>query len=468
MKNKIEIFAFVLALLGMFSMSSCQKMDEGYDYLRIDKSSYMFKSNGSDTCRIGVESNAEWRLGELPEWIEIAGQGDDYVELVAKANDTKKIRMADIVFESETESPVISVSQTYEQFNGRFYDLTEYMAPVMSRNGMYVAGMRGRLDETGTGQYTPVIINTYTGEKQEWKETSEFNGVQYISNDGKVVVLFENYSGRTEMFIDGEMIEVNLPDGYFNYRIYSASDDNTIWVGFCQNQTTHKYYPVKWTNGEPEFLDSPEDNLCRQGKCYNGVMARGCSSDGSVIYGSEWDYMGLVYWKDDEMVFLGGDPAYNLVECNDLGQVMEYSGIIATASCERMSYNGRYISTSYFSLDDNHYPVMIDVETGNVEIQDSFFSTEGGGTGVFVTDDGKFFSTSPYRVNTSGFVSQFGSDPVPVTDWLASEYGMSFVDGYTVSKVSSDGNVVFGARAKMTVYGVMYSFWCVATDVFEE
>lgn len=463
---------YIGLVLALFTsvLVSCQKNTADYGYLRIDQHSYMFKSDGSDTCRIGVESNVSWSLDGVPEWVELIEKGDDYVLLKASDNETKSVRVADVVFVSEAESPVLSLSQSIGGFNGRFYDLTDLAAPAMSRNGMYIAGMRGRLDDNGRGVFTPVVLNTHTGKVIEMEPTYDFNGMKYINNEGNVIVMSNSYSGRTEMFIDGEMVEVRLPEGYHNHRIYSASEDNTIWAGYCQSISTQRYHPVRWTNGEPEIMDMPSSNLWGQDVSHNGTMIRGCSSDGSIMYGSEWDSMGLVCWENGKMNFIGGDPAYNILgydNPDNPSALTSYTGIVADASTVRMSPNGRYVSATYVSWDESYTGYMvtlIDLETGNVEIKESL-EDSGGAT---VDNNGNFFGGVPRKSPMLGYKMSFGEEPVPMTEWFQSEYGLSFVDGYMVQTISEDGKTILGARAQMTVYGVKYAFWCVATDVFKE
>lgn len=467
MKHIYRKISGVLCTVMLVVLFACQKENSSYKYFRTDYSSYMFKSDGSDTCNILIESNVDWSIVQMPEWVSLCNEESDNISLVAQVNDSNEMREGNIVFSSEAGEYTVVLSQFFNNFNGRFYDLTEFSAPIMSRNGMYIVGMKGRMDENGAGVYTPVIINTRTGEREEWEPTYDLNGARYISNDGRTVVLYENYSGYHELYIDKEKVDVRLPEGYYNFRIYSASEDGVIWVGYCQDRSDGKYYPVRWTNGEPELLDMPEANLFGQDVSHNGTMARGCNADGSVIYGTEWDSRGLVYWKDGIMNFIGGDPAYNILghdNPDDPNEITSYTGIVADASTVRMSPNGRYISTAWYSYFDGYMVTMIDIETGNVEIIESL----GDSGGETVDNDGNFFAGVPYKSAVVGYRIGLGEDPVPVTDWLESVYGLKFVDGYMVKSISEDGRTIFGARAMNTVYGVMYSFWCVATDVFEE
>lgn len=458
----------VFAVTSVFILFSCQKnQTDEYVYLRLDQASYMFKSTDADTCNVQIECNSEWSISTMPDWITVADQGEDYVCFIAEPNVSKEIRMGNVDFVSEGETSSLSVSQMFSGFNGRFYDLTQFAAPAMSRNGRYVGGMVGTRLTDGSTEYVFKMYDTKTGSVTEWEPTTEYNGVRYISNDGKVIVLYENFSAAHALFVDGNQVDVRLPEGYFNYRVTSVSDDYSIWVGYCQNLQTKKYHPLKWINGEPELLDMPESNLWGQKVSNNGTMVRGCSADGSVLYGTEWDTRGLVYWKDVEMNFIGGDPEFNILgydNPNNPEELTSYTGIVADASSTRMSSNGRYISAAWYGFDEGYFPIMLDLETGNSEIVKSV----GDGGGSVVDNNGNFFGGVPYRGNLSGYRFAFGEDPVPVTEWLDQTYGLKFVEGYMVAGISDDGKVLLGARAQVTVVGVQYSFWCVATDVFEE
>ncbi len=114
------------------------------------------------------------------------------------------------------------------------------------------------------------------------------------------------------------------------------------------------YRPLKWTDGgTPEVLPVPELNF-RNEPYVSGVMARGCSADGSVIYGSTWDNLdyGMLYWKDGKVDWVGSDVReVRTVQIeNGIGEMIDYNivnGMICTAELTNISPNGRWIAGTY-------------------------------------------------------------------------------------------------------------------------
>lgn len=85
-----------------------------------------------------------------------------------------------------------------------------------------------------------------------------------------------------------------------------------------------------------------------------GVTARGCSADGSVIYGSTWDNLdfGMLYWKEGKVDWVGSDvrEVETVQIDNGIGETIDYrlvNGMIATAEYTKISPNGRWIAGAY-------------------------------------------------------------------------------------------------------------------------
>lgn len=112
------------------------------------------------------------------------------------------------------------------------------------------------------------------------------------------------------------------------------------------------YYPLVWRNGVAEKLPWPEKNF-RDKAFLNGIIARGISADGSVIYGSTWDNydFGMVYWKDGVVKYVGEDvhEVTPITVETIVGPVETHmaNGMTATAELYKVSPNGEWIAGTY-------------------------------------------------------------------------------------------------------------------------
>lgn len=462
MKKIVYRFVFVLQFAIIAGIcGSCSK-DVSYEYLRLSLNSYTFSADGYDTCRIGVESNVEWTVGEIPEWIDIVETGQDYLLLTASANDLGQDRECLIAINGGDECEEFSACQMHVFFDDRMIPLYDLNMPVISRNGKYMAGVR--IEYTPENPDLPlarlVVRDLVTGEVTEREDLyEEYDCINAISDDGRTVVFYNFATLACGIMKDGSFSELILPDNYYFPVVSNMSADGSVMVGWCNSKTERGYFPVKWINGEPEILERPEKNL--SGKPLgNGAMARGCSADGSVVYGSEWDTYGLVYWKDGKMYH----AFENNIEHNPKDPAMdEYSGVIVYSDRFKISNNGDYIAASYRPLGNmplisSGHPCMVDTRTGNIAIIESI-----DGRSVAVGNDGLFFGGSTFSNMSNGHVSFFGEEPVSLSQWMADK-GICMLDNNQVLQISDDGNVFLGATYKVTMLGVVYQYWVLVLD----
>lgn len=425
-----------------FLLISCSQQ-ENIEVLSAEIKSFIFNAE-KDSIQIKVISTAEWTIDKDQDWITCSKIGQDSIIVAVSDNMNEEERSGNVILQSKDLNFNIQISQIGNTFRGRFEDLYTMADPVISKNGRYVAGVEmGHADEW----YIPVIIDTYTGERTEMEETMEIRRIRAISNDKKTIVVLGKDFFTNYLLEDGNLIAVPAPENHKNAVISAIADDSSIWVGYAMTLTGGRYVPVKWINGEPEILETPTLN-CLGDPLQNGAMARDCSADGSVIYGSEWDKLGLIYWRDGRLY----EPALDYTEVVD-----EYINTILVGSeLGRVSNNGKYITAGF-----KGEPLIINTETSIVKI----IETDINATGLTVRDDGLIFG----GLGSSPVFGGIVFDPETsthqyISEWAKSSLGAVINDDRMIQMISGDQNVLWGVKFQMTGLGPSYTNWYMVID----
>lgn len=469
MKTMIKYIAAALSALTLTAACTETVMK---DQIYLSHSSFTFKPQG-ETVEVKVDANTDWTVSGQPEWITVADQSDTSIFITAAANDADQMRDGAVEFKAGTASKTLVISQLGKSFTGKFVDVNYIASPVFSRSGHFHAGIvQEYLPDGYTSVTYPVIVDSYTGEQQKLDGNQDYNGVRAISDDGKIVAIGLN-SGGTKLYKDGQAVDITI-SGYSWISVEAMSADGSVMVGFAQNNETKSYVPVKWTNMEPEFLEVPETNVWGE-QLYNGAMARGCSDDGSVIYGSEWDTKGLIYWRNGEMHFVGKDEAQVkrvIIETwMGIEEVDALCTITKTAEQYCISPNGRYIAAGFNDYKENgdqpatalNYAAIVDTETGEVHYVKSDFLNEI--TGISVDNDGICYGGTPATGVSEGYVIDYKTSSVtPITEWMQTKYGIVVDMDRIVLGVSSNGNIINGWKVVPTLLGVQYYGWYYIVD----
>ena len=186
-----------------------------------------------------------------------------------------------------------------------------------------------------------------------------------------------------------------------------------------------------------------------------GIMARGCSTDGNVIYGTTWDNSrgGMVYWKNGEVKYVGEDVRSIDTKTIDGVTYSIGSGFICQAEKYKISPSGRYICGTYNkntinevgSVVTESHPAVFDTET-----ETSIIIDELSGQCDHVTDDGITFVTqnrscTVYDINSRTVIGDMPS-------YVKEKYGLH-VDNMIVNYVSPDGKVIMGTGIEDLVTG---------------
>lgn len=442
-----------LAFAALFMAVSCNTSDKRDDYVSLSMLSYTFSGTTTDTVMIGVSSSVEWNCESDSDQFIAEKAGRDSARIISAPNMTGDILSGNIVFTAGTASTGFRVDRLPRHFEGSFVDYPPMSGGCISRNGKF-AGYVNTEQIDGKYVYTAFRINLETGEIIEVQgidQNGNHKEMSAISDDGRLYVV---RSYNTYVFYDGEEIDMFVPEGYRGPIVESISADGSVLVGYLSD-SQNLYQPVKWTSfgAECELLERPDDNAGGTG-VYPGSMARGCSADGSVVYGSEWKFYGLIYWRDGRMFNPGID--YADISYDDKGSPL-VGRIKMGPDVMKISPNGKYIAASYIVQADyaGEYPVLINTETGGMD----FLEKVKGFAASAVTDDGLVFGYSPTFGMTTGCVLDFeGRKTIAISDWFKSEYGIHVGDDRIVMYHPCD-NVFWGSKPVAGGTGMLYPDW---------
>lgn len=465
----------VLCSFFMVFFHSCTDRPELENYLYAEVAAYTFEPDGGKLA-VKVSCNTEWRSESMNDWIDVVKDGDT-LYISTEMNATKEMRSGKVLVSSDAESCEIMIEQMGAGYAGKFADLTDIADAAMSRNGKYILGIQANPQ----GGSVPVVIDMYSGKRTELTEASGYTSAMSISDDASVAALIDYSNMKSVVFSDGVLLEPQVPDGYKTPMVSAVSSDGSVWVGYAQNISTYGQVPFKWINGEPVVLESPEVSI--YGNKSNSSMARGCSADGNIIYGSEWSGgFGLIYWKDEKLYY----PSLDLgekktVTVNDPNMGTYEAEMMCTvtmdaASC-KMTPDGRYIATKYSDVRENadgtvdlpEYPAILDTEEYSILKWTDDVSGEMTAAGMAVTESGLLFGASPATGVTKGYVfSDKGMSALPVSSWFEANEGIYLSDDRMVTQVSeTEGNITayFGYKAVVTPIGKVYVYWYYLPDL---
>lgn len=233
--------------------------------------------------------------------------------------------------------------------------------------------------------------------------------------------------------------------------------------------------PVTWRDGVPELLEMPELDY-RGVKVPNQVMARGMSLDGSVIYGTQWEFTdtGMIYWKDGKLQNVGKD-IFKLTPVNasdGAGGTYETNLIEAGMYCfaenQNISPNGKWIAGKYReeSMDENGlitkgtiYPAFYNTETETTTVMRDYPDC----TAVGATDDGIGLIAEGTSMQTSGFLVEIetGIHLGNCLDYIQERWGITVTTGY-ISYIPAPGDRMLGTMMTTSATGVSFTQFSVS------
>lgn len=483
----------IAALLACASLAGCRTGEEGrLQYVNVSQVMCSFPGEGSEPLAIAVEAlPAEWSAEAGASWVQAERTDANTLTVRVEDNDTGAERRADVTLRAGAAVRDIAIHQLPADNGIARYRTTSSFdngTAVFSPGGRYVGGFESTLLEDGnTFQFWPVIVDVETDERivhgPVHQSLHVFHEPVAITDQGLLFIADGQNGGVIACDLSGNMSVVPMPEGYKSLpEIQASSADGRYWVGYAKHGDG-LHYALVWEDGAfLQRLPMPEANFVGEDFWY-GILGRGISADGSVVYGTTWENwdFGMVYWSDWQhggaAKYVGKDVHVRKTEKALDSQGLEFDylcadGVICQANRTNISPSGRWIAGSYrtWGLAENR----MDAETSQVA---AFYNTEtettvvvedyGESTGVYVTDDGIGFVGLGTLAISSGRVYDCNTrtDLGTTQEWIYEHYGIIIPSGY-VTALSPDGKVAFGRYLEASAGGHMrFPGWYVAPPV---
>ena len=476
------------ATLLLSCLSGCTKTEETFHYVNLSQVACSFLGEGNQPLEITVKASpAAYEATPGATWVK-ATQSEDGKVLILTVddNDTGAERSTTVTIAAGEALQTIQVNQLpKDSAIARYRKLDTFqMGAAMSPSGKYAGGFTVSIAPDDSYLFTPTIVDLETGEVYEF---GPFPGSLYylmqtmaITNQG--LLFISDGGGQIAIDLTGNIFIPEAPAGFTSKpEIQGTSADGVYWVGYAREDAIGKGLckPLLWTDGVAQELPLPDLNY-RNEEIWYGVMARGISANGKIIYGTSWENLdfGMLYWVNngantEKPKWVGEDVREVWEETMKNSDGTEYTthlvnGLICQAQLTKISPNGKWIASSYrtetpaedrLSIVTTQTAAFYNTETETTTIVSDY----GESVGVHVTDDGIGFigigtlgisSGAVYDLNT-------GTDLGSTQDWVYDNYGIIIPAGY-INYVSADGRFVLGTKAESSAMGVSFINWYIA------
>ena len=476
------------ATLLLSCLSGCTKTEETFHYVNLSQVACSFLGEGNQPLEITVKASpAAYEATPGATWVK-ATQSEDGKVLILTVddNDTGAERSTTVTIAAGEALQTIQVNQLpKDSAIARYRKLDTFqMGAAMSPSGKYAGGFTVSIAPDDSYLFTPTIVDLETGEVYEF---GPFPGSLYylmqtmaITNQG--LLFINDGGGQIAIDLTGNIFIPEAPAGFTSKpEIQGTSADGVYWVGYAREDAIGKGLckPLLWTDGVAQELPLPDLNY-RNEEIWYGVMARGISANGKIIYGTSWENLdfGMLYWVNngantEKPKWVGEDVREVWEETMKMSDGTEYTthlvnGLICQAQLTKISPNGKWIASSYrtetpaddrISIVTTQTAAFYNTETETTTIVSDY----GESTGVHVTDDGIAFigigtlgisSGAVYDLNT-------GTDLGSTQEWVYDKYGIIIPAGY-INYISPDGRFVLGTKAESSAMGVSFINWYIA------
>ena len=364
------------ATLLLSCLSGCTKTEETFHYVNLSQVSCSFLGEGNQPLEITVKASpAAYEATPGATWVK-ATQSEDGKVLILTVddNDTGAERSTTVTIAAGEALQTITVNQLpKDSAIARYRKLDTFqMGAAMSPSGKYAGGFTASIAPDDSWQYSPTIVDTETDEVYEFGPFPEslyyLHQTMAITDQGLLFISDGYNGGQIAIDTSGEIFIPEAPAGYrFRPEIQATSADGKYWVGFAQNESGSNgglTHPLLWIDGVPHELPMLDLNH-RDEEIWVGVMARGISADGSIIYGTSWESsdFGMLYWVNNgentaKPRWVGEDVREVTEITMQMGDGTEYKthkvyGCICTAELTKISPSGKWIATTYRTEEPN-------------------------------------------------------------------------------------------------------------------
>ena len=492
-----NVFAGSMLLLACVALVACTTdSGEEVQYVKIGQNLCSFLAEGNQPLEIDVKASpAEWTVEMGASWVKAERTDDRTLTVTVDDNDTGAERSAVVTITAGQAVEEITVYQfPKEGVFARYRKLDMFgKRGAMSPNGRFVGGYAASVAPDDSWQYSPVITDLETGEVYEfgpYPEAIHFLTQTMCISDHGVLFIKDGYNGGTVAFdTEGNITEPRSPEGYKGKpTIEATSSDGKYWVGYANDDILSEgglTRPLLWTDGIPAELPFPDKNF-RNEDFRVGIMARGISANGEIIYGTSWENsdFGMLYWKNnganiEKPQWVGKDvrEVGTVKRTREDGTEYDYTcvnGIICQAWNTQVSPSGKWIAGRYRKefdpetkqeIETEEYAAFYNTETEKTVIVEDY----GASGGKFVTDDGIAFIGIGTMALSSGMVYDLntGTDLGSTQDWVYDNYSIIIPAGY-INRISADGRYMLGTLAQSSAGGgTNFIKWYIAPPLEE-
>ncbi|MDR0892197.1 MAG: BACON domain-containing protein [Mediterranea sp.] len=485
MKSKITSCLCAVALL--WTLAGCDdQITIANEYVKLSALSYSFDATGKETFSLTVSSSPDkWEIDGLPDWMTAERDETNPSTLLLKAapNPDKEKRTGQIRFTAGHATETFNVDQ-WGHGKAQYHLITEYTSFGVSPNGEYAMGIVPRPLANGGTRHVPVVMRMATGETTELPAIYgkvndaeiETTSTPLISNQGLEGDLFVmanatytlHYSAADKKW---KPLTATIEGINANIVIQALSADGNVWAGYASlgwQVERHPYRPVKYVDGTLVELETP-DNTSYGEENWNGAMARGCSDDGTVVYGSEWTAYSTCYWDEaGKCHFIAPESIvkHDITYPNALGAPITetvYDSPTMTATLTNLSADGTTLAYGY-----RKYSVVDDAKTDanspgfyNLATHTNILLTDvADGSGTGATDKFGFYGT-PGKGIRNGYVYDFDTrQSLPANVWIQQQYGLTFGDNdLYICKSYGGGKLLLGNKVVVTSVGTSSVPW---------
>ena len=492
--NRKPFYKSMAGLLVLAALTGCTTDQEEYHYVNLSQIACTFLGTDNQPLEITVKTSpTAYEASPGATWVKAEkSENGTTLTLTVEDNNTGTERNTVIVVTAGQASQEIIINQlpTENEF-ARYRRMLNFSSGgVMSPNGRYIGGYVPSLAADDSWLRSPTIIDLKTGEVYEFGPFPEalyyFTNTSCITDQGLLFIDDGYNGGQIAIDLTGNITVPAAPSGFeCKPTISETSADGRYWVGYAKEGygLEYLYKPLLWIDGVPHELPIPDKNF-RDEEIWVGVMARGISANGEIIYGTSWENsdFGKLYWINNGTStaapkWVGHDVKEVWEETMKMSDGTEYTthlvnGLICQAQLTKISPNGKWIASSYrtetpaedrLSIVTTQTAAFYNTETETTTIVSDY----GESVGVHVTDDGIAFigigtlgvsSAVVYDLNTR---TSLGS----MADWVYDTYGIIIPESGFISYVSPDGKHVHGSMPMASAGGVTYVSWYIVPPI---